>query len=995
MICKGSGSTTDYTTPEVTITTPPQKLDAPLITSIEPIWDGNSEQVSALKVKWEPKTADHAGYVISWALNGVSQGSSDQGFNKNLTEFTIRKGNAQTWPGCKANYEVKVRAVLGGGFAVSLQSPDAVKTIAATVRKPDAPQNVRTSVAGTTITVNWDGFNQAESVESGFTIEYAKTADFNGAASVTRPANEGVYAISGLTGSQAYYVRVRANNCNTNSDWSNTANATTAAGPVPTAPEITKNLSQNWTKNSDRVTVIKAEWTDKSNNETGFEIQWGNDEQYTGGSASVGANITNYDVDGSWPGCGHKVYIRVRAKGNGTESGWSATTLTTSIAIPERPLNVKAEVLSHNQIKVSWEGANESYSRESEFLIRCNNNYLGGGDPTYKADANTDSKIIDVAANTQFFVSMIAKNCAGNSEWSNLVAAKTPAAPTVSKPKAPTNLVATAINSTQVNLSWTDNATDEVGFNIERSTDQSNWTTAGDIGSDTKAFTVNNLSPNTKYYFRVFARNNGGNSDYSNVAEATTQAPTPAKPDKPTNLAAVATSSTQINLSWTDASGNEEGFDIERSTDNATWVNPATVAANVTTYSVTGLTANTKYYFRVRAKNGAGQSDWSNVAEATTQAAPITKPATPTNLKATASNSAQIDLSWTDASSNEEGFDIERSTDNATWGNPVTLPANTVTYSAMGLTASTKYYFRVRARLGATPSDWSNVAEATTPAAPVVKPATPLNLVATPVSTTQVSLIWTDASSNEEGFEIERSTDNTTWGNPATVAANTIAYLVSGLTASTKYYFRARAKLGTATSDWSNVAEATTSALPILKPVAPSNLRLKTATVANQISIEWDDNATDETAYELSRATDSPTNWQVLKADLPANTKEFTDTPVRSGSKYFYRIRALRTSDFSDYSNVLETVAPVVSATLPEEIANWQVYPNPVVETVQIDLNSTAMHTLAVVNALGQEVCRTTIRNNTTLRIADWPAGLYLMQIKTANYSKTFRLLKR
>ncbi len=88
----------------------------------------------------------------------------------------------------------------------------------------------------------------------------------------------------------------------------------------------------------------------------------------------------------------------------------------------------------------------------------------------------------------------------------------------------------------------------------------------------------------------------------------------------PTNLTATAVSSSQINLSWTDNSNDETGFKIERKTGaSGTYSQIATVGANVTTYSDTGLTSNTTYYYRVRAYNAAGESGYSNEANATTQ----------------------------------------------------------------------------------------------------------------------------------------------------------------------------------------------------------------------------------------------------------------------------------------------------------------------------------------------------------------------------------------
>jgi len=96
-----------------------------------------------------------------------------------------------------------------------------------------------------------------------------------------------------------------------------------------------------------------------------------------------------------------------------------------------------------------------------------------------------------------------------------------------------------------------------------------------------------------------------------------------AAPNAPTGLSAAAVSNSQIDLSWTDNSSDETGFKIERSPDGSTgWTQIATVGVNVHSYSNTGLTCETPYYYRVRAYNATGDSGYSNTANATTRWCP-------------------------------------------------------------------------------------------------------------------------------------------------------------------------------------------------------------------------------------------------------------------------------------------------------------------------------------------------------------------------------------
>ena len=199
-------------------------------------------------------------------------------------------------------------------------------------------------------------------------------------------------------------------------------------------------------------------------------------------------------------------------------------------------------------------------------------------------------------------------------------------------------------------------------------------------------------------------------------AEAT--APPP-PPTAPTNLSATAAGISRIDLSWTNTSTSQTGVKIERSIDNVTFTQIALAGPAAVSYSDTGLSASTTYAYRVRATNPSGDSAYSNVASATTQSPPP-PPSAPTSLLATPASSSQIDLSWTNTSTSQTGVKIERSIDNVNFTQIALAAAAAVSYSDTGLRASTTYAYRVRATNASGDSAYSDVASATTPAAPTV-----------------------------------------------------------------------------------------------------------------------------------------------------------------------------------------------------------------------------------------------------------------------------------
>jgi tripartite motif-containing protein 71 len=188
-------------------------------------------------------------------------------------------------------------------------------------------------------------------------------------------------------------------------------------------------------------------------------------------------------------------------------------------------------------------------------------------------------------------------------------------------PGAPTSLSATAASSSQINLVWADNASNEDGFRIERcqGTGCTNFLPVATTGANVTTLNNSNLVASTTYVYRVLAFNGAGDSAASNTAEATTQTP-PVTPAAPSSLTATAASQSQINLSWVDNSTNETGFKIERckGANCANFVQVGTVGSNTATFADAGLAKNTTYRYRARAYNGSGNSPYSNTGSART-----------------------------------------------------------------------------------------------------------------------------------------------------------------------------------------------------------------------------------------------------------------------------------------------------------------------------------------------------------------------------------------
>ncbi len=365
-------------------------------------------------------------------------------------------------------------------------------------------------------------------------------------------------------------------------------------------------------------------------------------------------------------------------------------------------------------------------------------------------------------------------------------------------PAAPTNLSATLQAGPQIALAWSDNATNETGFVIERALDGVTFSVLGTVGANTTSFVDSPVSPGITYTYQVQAVNLSGASAYSNQASVSV----PALPADPTNLTASAISSAQVDLAWSDNATNEDGTVVQRSIDGGlTWAQVGLTAANAISFSDTSVSPLSTYSYQVYAFNLAGSSLPSNVATATTPDGP---PVAPSNLSAANLTQISLTLNWQDNSNNEANFTVQMASD-AGFTNilqTLTTGANVTSLDFTGLTPGTTYYFQVAASNAAGTSAWSAPLAVTT--SPATIPAAPSNMTTANNTQTSITLNWVDNANNEAGFTVQIATNNVFTANfqTFTVGPNVTSWNFTGLTRNTKYYFRVAAFNAAGTSAW-------------------------------------------------------------------------------------------------------------------------------------------------------------------------------------------------
>jgi fibronectin type 3 domain-containing protein len=251
-------------------------------------------------------------------------------------------------------------------------------------------------------------------------------------------------------------------------------------------------------------------------------------------------------------------------------------------------------------------------------------------------------------------------------------------------PAIPVGLAATP-GEQQVTLTWAE-TTVPTTFNIYRGTSAGGeGATPVATGLTTTSFTDSGLTDGATYYYRVAAVNAGVVSALSSEASATPRV------QPPSGLTATS-GNMKVSLTWTTSPGAVSYNVYRGTTPGGEGATPVATGVTTTSFTDTGLTNGTTYYYQVTAVNGGGESTRSGEVSA----APVAPPASPTGLAATGGNT-QIGLNWA-AVAGATTYNVYRSTTPGGEGaTPVASGVTTTSFTDTGLSDGTTYYYRITA----------------------------------------------------------------------------------------------------------------------------------------------------------------------------------------------------------------------------------------------------------------------------------------------------------
>lgn len=221
-------------------------------------------------------------------------------------------------------------------------------------------------------------------------------------------------------------------------------------------------------------------------------------------------------------------------------------------------------------------------------------------------------------------------------------------------------------------------------------------------------------------------------------------------------------------------------------------------------YSKTNLLPDTEYTVKVRGGifEPPQESDFSNEAVATT----YSELQDPSNAVAIPFSNTEIEITFKDNSTAEDGHKIQRRIAPDAWVDIITLPPNVEFYRDSGLSNADVYEYRVYAYQGLAQSGYSNIVSAQ----PYQAPGVPANPIASEIIDKQMRISWEPATGEITGYKIEKSLDGLLYEEIIIVDNDVLNFLFTELSPSTQYWFRLKTYGPGGDSGYSNVVTATT-----------------------------------------------------------------------------------------------------------------------------------------------------------------------------------------
>lgn len=777
----------------------------------------------------------------------------------------------------------------------------------------------------TSMNLDW---NVTPGILDGYLIDLSQDPTFSDASMVHADFNAKSIAVAqrqevlDLLPGTRYYARLQSINASGVSPYSATVPfLTKPATPTYAAESVVTQATQ---------TSALVSWNEVPEVISGYSITVSSlDDEFVDNTAflpnydsrSIPKTATSLQITGLAAGTEYYAFLTaVNASGESEKS--EKITLLTTPASPVFELDGSIVSVGQTGAVIAWvapESLYEGYLLEvsTDFTFANTNlmleGYGKGGNPKNLTQSISTDSIPNLASGQTYFARIRSFNSSGQSSNSNTISFTTvPTAPTFGDPSN--------ISQVSASLSWSTPAGVQTFFlDVNTSENFDPATTVFEDFPTAVPFEVlSGLTPGTRYYVRVEAANQSGNSGDMDPSDfgVTTFLTRPVTPEFSNSALLTDVSQTSVTINWDQVPEVLDGYYLDIATNSnfvagsylTGWEN-LEVSKEVTSIAVDQLTPGTQYYARLRSYNATGASPASEVLSM------ITLPETPTfgSDPVSGISQAEATLSWISVPEIFNGYYMELSTD-ASFADANQLVDG---YGAdnidkvidkgqsiefiNNLTAGTSYYARLAAFNTAGASPWSD------PVLVLTTPNTPALNVISSIRQTTAAVSWNEiAGADSYVIDLSQNFFQTLVPSYNALQVDNASLDVVGLLAGEEYQIRVRSKNASGESPNSAMIEFLTApATPITRDATNSSTSVFTA--------NWDP-AKGATYYQLEVSLDNFVTFhfnETLTASTPIQM-----TGLQAGATYKYRVKSGNASGESPYSNEVTVIAQNNSQSL-------------------------------------------------------------------------------